>query len=145
MRVFEDKIEWYLPTRKNCPWPTTVARGCWCEKCRLTCPVHAIGCAFRKLQPGVLPFAGIDRRTVCDELRALLGVLGVSAAFMYRSQDLRRGHADDQRKGGKTLHEILIAGGWRSAGAHRSYMDLNDLEMEACMEAHCLSHDEEDD
>ena len=49
------------------------------------------------------------------------------------------------RKAGTPLHEILIAGGWRAAGGHRPYMDMEDLEMEACMEAHCMSHGEEDD
>ena len=98
-----------------------------------------------KLKPGAQPFAGIDKRTVCDELRVLLGILDIPASFMYRSQDLRRGHADDMRKAGTPLHEILIASGWRAAGGHRPYMDMEDLEMEACMEAHCLSHGEEDD
>ena len=66
--------------------------------------------------------------TVCGtlswrrRLRDLLQRFLVPDAQKYGTQDFRRGHAEDMRKMGCTLAEILKAGQWRSA-AFMKYMD----------------------
>ena len=65
----------------------------------------------------------------------------VANANQYRTHDLRRGHADDLRRSGASLTEILLAGGW-SSRAFQDYMDMHALEENAMFEAHfCASSD----
>ena len=66
----------------------------------------------------------------------MLGHLGVSKAEAYRSHDLRRGHYEDMRLRGKRLFEILAAAGVESPKAPKPYMDREQVELEAVMEAH---------
>ena len=74
-------------------------------------------------------------------LRALLAELRVAEASLYRTHDFRRGHADDMRRAGATLAEILLAGGWNSA-AFQDYLDMHAVEEDAVFEAHvCASSD----
>ena len=73
----------------------------------------------------------------------MLEALGVPKARLYRTHDIRRGHARDMQARGATLGEILRAGGWRSAG-FLAYLDLVELEAEAVLEAH-LEADEDDE
>ena len=56
-------------------------------------------------------------------------------ASLYRTHDLRRGHCQDMVDNGSTVAEILRAGQWRSA-AFLKYVDLDELERGAVMEAH---------
>ena len=74
-------------------------------------------------------------------LRDMLSFLEVPEARHYRTHDLRRGHAEDLKLSGANLFEILRAGEWRSP-AFLSYLDVNELESAAVVEAHL---DEESD
>ena len=68
-------------------------------------------------------------------LRTQLQALGVKDALRYRTHDFRRGHAKDLVAAGASLREILNAGEWRSA-AFLSYLDKDELECDATLEAH---------
>ena len=65
----------------------------------------------------------------------MLVCLQIVDAPKYRTQDLRRGHAQDLLESGATLGEILRAGQWRSP-AFLKYLDLESLEQDAVVEAH---------
>ena len=65
----------------------------------------------------------------------MLAALYVKDADMYRTHDLRRGHAEDLRLNGATLGEILRAGDWRSP-AFLQYLDTEQLEHDRTAEAH---------
>ena len=65
-------------------------------------------------------------------------------ADKYRPHDLRRGHYVDMKVSGKTLWEILEAAGVTDPKAPRPYLDMEQLELEACMECHLQSGDESD-
>ena len=69
----------------------------------------------------------------------------VTEAAMYRTHDLRRGHARDLQERGGVLREILAAGDWRSPAFLR-YLDVGELERGVVAEAHLddSSDDEED-
>ena len=83
---------------------------------------------------------------MCAGLRALCpGLLSSSQANKYRPHDLRRGHYVDMKDSGKTLWEILEAAGVTDPKAPRPYLDMQQLELEACMECHLQSGDESDD
>ena len=93
---------------------------------------------------GSKPFAGISPGKAIADLRALLARLSVKDASLYRTHDLRRGHARDLQASGATVCEILKAGEWRSAG-FMAYMDKESLESDAVLEAHFQVSDDEDD
>ena len=77
-------------------------------------------------------------------LREFLALIHVPNATMFRTHDLRRGHARDMQARGATLSEILRAGDWRSA-AFLSYLDRAQLEEDAVLEAHmCYSLSDSD-
>ena len=136
-----------LKKRKNKPWGSLLKRGCWCKTNRLTCPVHHLWPFFQSLPVGTRPFAIFSPGKALACLRWLLKTLGVADAGKFRTHDLRRGHTKDMQQNGSTLGEILAAGEWRGP-SFMSYIDLTELEMAACMEAHDLessSEDESDD
>ena len=84
-----------------------------------------------------------DARSALQTLRGWLRVLKIEQAANYRTHDLRRGHARDMVQSGARLGEILRAGEWRSA-AFLSYLDKDELECNATLEAHLgESSDEE--
>ena len=90
------------------------------------------------------PFAGRSPNAVVGALRDMLHFLDVPDAQHYRSHDLRRrGHAGNLRSSGANLSEILRAGEWRSP-AFLDYLDVNELESAAVVEAH-LEEESEDD
>tara|TARA_B100000780_G_C20973801_1_gene388888 strand:- start:220 stop:432 length:213 start_codon:yes stop_codon:yes gene_type:complete len=64
---------------------------------------------------------------------------------MYKTHDIRRGHAQDLLANGASLALILRAGQWRSP-AFLEYLDLEALEKGAVVEAHLdeSSSDDED-
>lgn len=134
-RVLEDsQVEVWFPFRKHRLWPTQAARGCWCAKCGMTCPVHILGTYMKSLTPGTQPFAHISSRRALSTLRSLLIELGVPDATKHGSHGFRRGHAEDLHKGGARLQEILAAGDWKSA-AFMIYLDRVGLERDAVLEA----------
>ena len=54
----------------------------------------------------------------------------------YRPQDLRRGHYMDMKDNGSTLFEMLTAAGVTNPKSPRPYLDMDELEFDACMECH---------
>ena len=61
VRVTDEKLEWYLPRRKNRLRPVTIIRKCWCRASPVTCPVHAVGAYVQRLGPGERLFNGLHR------------------------------------------------------------------------------------
>ena len=84
---------------------------------------------------GTQPFLGISPHEARKGLRALLADVGVPNAERYWCHDLRRGHAEDLRRGGATLAEILRAGDWKSP-AFLAYLDIKQLELDRTCEVH---------
>ena len=71
-----------------------------------------------------------------EKLREFLRRIGVADADRFRSQDLRRGHVDDTRRGGGTKADIFISGTWRPGGrGPYAYLDSSEVEMEGVHEA----------
>ena len=130
-----DRLQLTLRSRKNRAERTVLTRTCWCAQCELTCPVHVLGAYFAPFGSGVRPFAGFTPASALAILRTLLTELGVADAHLYRTHDLRRGHARDLQARGATLREILLAGDWRSA-AFLKYLDIEQLEDDVVVEAH---------
>ena len=124
-----------LATRKNKPSGSILRRFCWCHQDRSTCPVHVLGAYLESLAKGCKLFGGFNPGIVLAKLRGRLQKLGVPKAWDYRAHDFRRGHADDLRRAGKSLKEILQAGEWRSP-AFLQYLDLADLEFDLVVSAH---------
>ena len=137
-------VELWLPKRKNRRSPSTQFRPCWCKKCPLTCPVHVLGAYMTQFPSGTQPFLGITPAKAGIGLRKLLRDTGVPNASSYVPHDARRGHAEDLRRGGATLGEILRAGDWRSP-AFLQYLNAEQLDLDRIAEAHDLvSSDDED-
>ena len=141
--VGRNELTLRLRRRKNKEGGSLLIRKCWCNNCRLTCPVHVLGPFLLECGPGARPFAMHDARSVLQVLRGWLGVLKIDNASSYRTHDLRRGHARDMLAAGARLCEILRAGEWRSA-AFLAYLDKAELECGATLEAH-LGESSEDE
>ena len=139
-----DGVTIEFQSRKNRLWPSRQTRKCWCRKCRLTCPVCVLGAFFRALPSGARPFAHLKPAQVLLALRDLLEELGIPHARVYRTHDFRRGHAEDLRRCGARLYEILAAGDWSSA-AFILYLDKEGLERDAVAEANAGFSDSEPD
>ena len=136
-------LEMTFPRRKNRCEPTVQTRGCWCKQCPVTCPVHVIGEYLQEFPSGARPFLQWRPDMVLKELRALLVVVEVVDAQGYVAHDLRRAHAEDIRRRGGTLAEILSAGDWRSA-AFLTYLNAHQLERDATMAAHLVDSSDEE-
>ena len=135
-----DAVVLRFPFRKNRLWPSQLKRACWCKQCALTCPVHVLGCFMSSLPTGTQPFIHMCPAQVLLALRELLCEIRVPNAWHFRTHDFRRGHAEDLRRNGARLSEILTAGDWRSA-AFATYLDSAQLEQDRVAEAHvaCFS------
>ena len=146
LSVGESSVTLWFPTRKNKLWPSQQVRACWCRSCTLTCPVHVLGAYMRALPAGTQPFAHIRASQALLALRELLAELHIPNAGVFRTHDFRRGHAEDLRRGGSRLYEILAAGDWKS-GAFLAYLDRVSLERDQVIEAQTgfSDSDEEDD
>ncbi|CAK0879802.1 unnamed protein product [Prorocentrum cordatum] len=123
-----------LRRRKNKAQGSRLTRRCWCASCRATCPVHNLGPWLARRAPGCGLSDGISAAAALRTLREMLAALGVQEAGLFRLHDLRRGHASDLQEAGATLAEILAAGEWRSC-AFMAYLDRDDLERDAVVEA----------
>ena len=134
-RVHKEKVELWLPRRKNRLYPTSLFRSCWCRQCPITCPVHVLGKWLAEFPRGTQPFVAIGANGDMRGLRSCLATLGVPDAEAFRTQDLRRGHAEDMRLAGSTLGEILRAGDWRTPAFLR-YLDAVQVEHDRTVEAH---------
>ena len=90
--------------RKNKPGGSKLTRKCWCKECPRTCPVHVMGRLVESCAPGEALFGGITAHGALDKLRFMLAAVGVENPQLYRSHDIRRGHALDlQCSGGRSV------------------------------------------
>lgn len=137
-----DELVLYLHKRKNKPAGSILRRGCWCQASSTTCPVHSLGPMIQEFGDGQPLFQGITPALALRTLRHVLAELKVPQANLHRTQDFRRGHAEDLRLSGASLRTILQAGEWRSP-AFLKYLDVDRLEADMVMQAHVL--DESDD
>ena len=135
----KDELVLNLKSRKNRQHGSSLRRGCWCQKCKATCPVHVLGAWFKSLPPGQRPFANINQKLALSELRRWLRILEVPGADKYKLHDFRRGHGRDLQASGSNLATILAAGEWKSP-AFLCYLDRVELENEAVAEAHFQAH-----
>ena len=156
-----------LLRRKNRPKGSGILRrGCTCSvagqllqtqqhgsrfnQARLhMCAVHGLWDEFwADRAEGEQPWQNISPNDARRRLRGILGMLGVPNAHRYGTQDFRRGHAEDMRKSGCTLAEILRAGQWKSA-AFMSYLDEAAMDKVSCstpsriMVLHCFAFAQE--
>lgn len=124
-----DAICLRLLRRKNRPQGSgTMRRGCTCRGSDHMCAVHGLWGKFWEHQvEGSQPWLGINPAQARSRLRQLLSRFRVPKAEKYGTHDFRRGHAEDMRKSGCTLAEILRAGQWKSA-AFLSYLDEADMD-----------------
>ena len=139
-----DSICLRLLRRKNRPKGSGVLRRvCSCRGGAHTCAVHMLWDKFFAALPdGAHPWQHIAPGLARDRLRLMLSNLGVPDAASYGTQDFRRGHAEDLRKSGCSLAEILRAGQWKSA-AFTKYIDEADLEKDVAFAVAVESDDEE--
>ena len=93
LQVHDASLVLVLKSRKNRPQGSRLTRTCWCSTCPEVCPVHRLGNFSSSLPMGSKPFAGISPGQAISDLRALLTRLSVKDAPLYRTHDLRRGHA----------------------------------------------------
>ena len=143
LSLTNDKLVLQLARRKNKQHGSTLMRSCWCQSCKVTCPVHnALIFLKDKMWHGQNIFAGITPAGFVRTLRARLARLDIKDPDNYGSHDFRRGHAVDMQLGGRSLGEILRAGEW-SSPAFMKYLDMVESEAGACLEAH-LDESEED-
>ena len=62
--------------------------------------------------------------------------LGMPLSEAYETKDVKRGHARDLiQKPSGTLKEVMAMGQWRSS-ALIDYLDINEIEASAVIEAH---------
>ena len=74
----------------------------------------------------------------------MLKAVGMPKHEQYRTHDLRRGHAEDLRRSGAPLWEILEAGQW-SSPAFLKYLDLQQLDVDLVVQAHTGESDSDVD
>ena len=119
-----DTICLRMRRRKNRPQGSGVLRRqCSCSGSVHMCAVHTLWDKFwASRAEGEQPWAHIGPSQARARLRRLLQRLQVPRAHEYGTHDFRRGHAEDMKKCGSTLAEILLAGQWRSA-AFMTYLD----------------------
>jgi len=99
--------------------------------------VHVAWPYFEKLEPWQAAFSGIRPARALWQLREMLGRLGYDDAAIYRTHDLRRGHALDIQERGGSLQEIWAAGEWKP-GSHLAYMNIPKLRNSVVEAAHHL-------
>ena len=143
MNEVEGVLTLWLPRRKNKRQPSTMLRSCWCHECKETCLVHVIGAFVKGYSAGTRPFASFNIGSVLKTLRDMLMELQIPEANKYRTHDFRRGHAEDMRRNGATLGEILRAGDWRSP-AFLFYLDKIQLDHDRTVEAHALGSSDDE-
>ena len=77
------------------------------------------GWCSRSLKVGDSPFCGFSPNQATTALREVMGLLGYPKAQSYRTQDLRRGHTEDQVDAGYSIEQILKEGEWRYVNLFR--------------------------
>ena len=89
-----------LKRRKNKPFGSVLTRRCWCGTSPQACPVHVFGKLVDSLPPGTRLFKGVTPGRALAMLRFILEQIGTPRARLYRTHDLRRGHALDLQLSG---------------------------------------------
>ena len=92
-----------LQRRKNRPLGSTLRRRCWCETSPRTCPFHVLGRLVDQAPRGSMPWRRVTPSRARQVLRFMLQEINVPKARMYRTHDLRRGHALDLQLSGYEL------------------------------------------
>ena len=115
--------------RKNRPSGSgTLKRICSCSSDPRMCAVHELWDKYLgSLPDGTRPWHGVSPGFARQRLRRILELLSVPESSEYGLHDFRRGHAEDMRKCGCTLAQIMRAGQWKSA-AFMTY--LNEMEID---------------
>ena len=134
------KIALHLKRRKNRPQGSVLVRSCWCKQSARTCPFHTFAPVLDAARDAEPLFFGFSSHAALQALREMLRILKVKDADLYRTHDLRRGHALDLQLSGAPLYEILQAGEWRSP-AFLQYLDMHRLETCLVVQAHCDDSD----
>ena len=93
---------------------------------------------------GEQSFAEFTASSALSALRQLLALLNIPDAHLFRTHDMRRGHARDLQARGASLAEILRAGDWRSA-SFMQYLDTCQLEEDVVLEAHMCNSSSDSD
>ena len=133
-----------LARRKNKPHGTVLTRKCWCSSSTLTCPVHAVGQIISSMPSNLKVFEGLSAQAVRYTLRDRVRKLGLCDSQNYNTHDFRRGHARDLANSkGSTIKQILEMGQWKSS-AILKYVDQDELETQAVVEAHICESDDSD-
>jgi hypothetical protein len=71
--------------------------------------VHVLGKLVSEFLQGAALFVGITAHEALDKLRFMLAAVGVEKPEMYRSHDIRRGHALDLQCAGAQLWRVLVS------------------------------------
>ena len=96
--------------------------------------VHVVWDQFlEQLPQGAHPWRHISANAAREALRHSLRLLSVPEAEAYGTHDFRRGHAEDMRKSGCTLAQILNAGQWKST-AFLAYINEAELEKDTAFQ-----------
>ena len=77
-------------------------------------------------------------------LRELSAELHIPNAAVFWTDDFRRSHAQDLRRGGPRLYEILAAGDWKSV-SFLAYLDRVGLERDQVIEAQTGFNDSDEE
>ena len=73
--------------------------------------MHVMGKLVESCAPGEALFEGITSHEALDKLRFMLAAVGVENPGLYRSHDIRRGHALDlQCAGGRNVFQCACHG-----------------------------------
>ena len=131
-----------LRRRKNRKNGSVLSRGCWCSRCKLTCPRCVIGPWLANHSERHDVFGRSTAASATKELRRRLKILKVAEADCFTLHGFRRGHAQDLLANGSSLCEILRAGEWKSA-AFMAYLDPSEVEAAAVVEAHLVESSDE--
>ena len=90
-----------LGRRKNKPRGSVLTRRCCCAAAKPMCAVHMIGPMLDGLALGQCVFGECTIASATNTLRSMLAALDVPEAEVYRTHDLRRGHAQDLADSGR--------------------------------------------
>ena len=141
----ENAVHLHLKRRKNRKQGSRIVRKCWCEQSPTTCPVHALKDIVGCMHDGHKPFEKVPSHKVLALLRHRMRKLGMPMSEAYETKDFRRGHARDLiEKPGGTLKEVMAMGQWKSS-ALIDYLDINEIEAGAVIEAHIAESETEDE
>ena len=118
-----------LACRKNNPAGETLSRTCCCKSIGARFCPHAILSKYNAY-PADRGLFNMKYAQFLKQLRGILSYLNIQSSERFGSHAFRRGCAEDMRKRGAPLRDILEAGGWRSA-AFLLYLERENVERDA--------------